>query len=113
MVGAMPHRNEATTNSAEANMKSRTCPNRSVRRPVRGIEMAVDTPNEVMIQVPCVGLMPMLPAMVGTDTLAIVVSSTCMKVDSETPRVAMISGAPCRGVMGSFSALMAVLYRVG
>ncbi len=87
-------------------MNKRTCPNRSVSRPVSGIEIAVETPNEVMIQVPCVELIPMLPAMVGTETLAIVVSSTCMKVDSETPIVAMMSAIPCRGTMGSFSFTM-------
>src|SRR5215469_5806525 len=49
--------------------------------------------------------MPRFPAMVGTQTLAMVVSSTCMKVASETPTAAMASAAPCSGARGRFARL--------
>ena len=42
--------------------------------------MALETANEVITQVPWLMLTPRLPAMVGNETLAMVVSSTCMKV---------------------------------
>ncbi len=45
------------------------------------------TANEVITQVLWSLLTPRLPAMVGNDTLAIVVSSTCMKVASDRPIV--------------------------
>jgi hypothetical protein len=61
-------------------------------QPVSGTEMPFATANEVITHVPWFGLTPRLPAIVGSDTLAIVVSSTCMKVPSAsanavTPRV--------------------------
>ncbi len=100
MLGASPHMIEATVNSIVASKNSRTWPRRSASRPVSGMEIAVATVKEVMTQVPCVALMPMVPAIVGTDTLAMVVSSTCMKVASDTPKVAIASCAPCSGASG-------------
>jgi hypothetical protein len=49
---------------------------------VSGTDMPLATANEVMTQVPWLELTPKLPAIVGIDTLAIVPSSTCMKVPS-------------------------------
>ncbi len=48
--------------------------------------MPFETANEVMIQVPWLVLTPRLPAMVGSETFAIVVSSTCMKVPSASAK---------------------------
>ena len=50
-------------------------------------EMAMLTAKEVMTQVLWFTLTPRLPAMVGNDTFAMVVSSTCMKVANERPTV--------------------------
>src|SRR5581483_12457016 len=44
--------------------------------------MPFDTAKEVMTHVPWSALTPRLPAMVGIETLAMVESSTCMKVPS-------------------------------
>ena len=49
--------------------------------------MALLTANEVITQVPCSELTPRLPEIVGSATLAMVVSSTCMKVASDRPMV--------------------------
>ena len=52
-------------------MNSRTWPKRCVSQPVSGTEIALATANEVMTQVPWVGLTPRSPAIAGIDTLAI------------------------------------------
>src|SRR5215471_329113 len=50
-----------------------------------------------MIQVPWLALMPRPPAMVGTDTLAMVMSSTAMKLALASRTAASHSLAPCSG----------------
>src|ERR1700744_1255988 len=82
-----PHRNEASTNSKVHQMNNLTSPKRRVRKPVRGNEMAMLTANDVITHVLWSELTPRLPAIVGSDTLAIVVSSTCMKIASDKPMV--------------------------
>jgi hypothetical protein len=57
-----------------------------------------------MTQVPCEVETPRLPAMVGTDTLAMVESSTCMKVPrasamAVTPSVTPVKGAAPAGAL--------------
>lgn len=86
---AMPQRNEASTNSSAAAMNRRTSPTRRASQPVSGRAMALLTANEVITQVPCSELTPRLPEMVGRATLAMVVSSTCMKVARDRPMVAI------------------------
>src|SRR5690606_35174599 len=49
--------------------------------------MALLTANEVITHVAWLALPPRLPEMVGRDTLAMVVSSTCMKLASASPKV--------------------------
>src|SRR5271170_6963346 len=49
-------------------------------QPVNGTETPFATANEVMTQVPWSELTPRSPLIVGMDTFAIEVSSTCMKV---------------------------------
>ncbi len=83
----MPHRNEAITNRMVAHRNSLTSPKRRLSQPVSGKAIALLTANEVITQVLCSELTPRLPAMVGSATLAIVVSSTCMKVASDRPMV--------------------------
>jgi hypothetical protein len=53
------------------------------------------TANEVMTQVACCELAPRLPEMAGSETLAMVVSSTCMNEASARPKVhsATLGGA--------------------
>ena len=70
---------------------------RFASQPVSGIEIALATPNEVITQVPWEFDAPRLPAIVGIATLAMVESSTCMKVASESAMVIMTSCAPSSG----------------
>ena len=65
--------------------------------PVSGTEIPFETANDVITQVPWFALTPRLPAIVGSDTFAIVVSSTCMNVprpsaNAVSPRVPGGSG---------------------
>ncbi|KGA51995.1 hypothetical protein DJ56_4278 [Yersinia pestis] len=62
-----------------------------------GIEIAFATPNEVITHVPCELDEPKSPAIVGMATLAMVESSTCMKVANESATVIQASGAPSSG----------------
>src|SRR5215472_14114608 len=104
-VGARAHIAEAMTKSTIAEVNSFTWPKRRVSQPVSGTEMPFATAKEVITQVPWSGETPRSPAMAGSDTLAIDVSSTFMNVarDSATvpsARVAPVSGggavgAPC------------------
>ena len=91
----MPHRNEAITNAIVDHMNSLRSPKRRASQPVSGKAIAVETAKEVMTQVAWLALPPRLPEMVGSETLAIVVSSTCMKLASASPMVvsARLGGA--------------------
>ncbi len=84
----IPHKNDAITNNSVAHKNSFTSPKRRLSQPVSGKAMALLTAKEVMTQVPCSELTPRLPEIVGKATLAIVVSSTCMNVASDSPMVA-------------------------
>src|SRR5690348_11569298 len=83
-----PQAIEHTENNKVAHRNGLTSPNRRVRNPVRGRVIALATVNEVITQVDWSWLAPRLPAIVGSDTFAIVMSSTCMKVPSDRPMVA-------------------------
>jgi len=83
----MPQRNEASTNRIVAHRNSFTSPKRRLSQPVSGSAIALLTAKEVITQVPCSELTPRLPEMVGNATLAMVVSSTCMKVANDSPMV--------------------------
>src|SRR5262249_13233212 len=74
-----PHNAENPPKRTMAVVKTRTAPKRAASQPVKGTMIASATEYEVMIQVPWLALMPRLPAMLGTETLAIVMSSTAMK----------------------------------
>ncbi len=87
MLCEIPQRNEVSANSSVLAVNSFTSPKRRVRKPVSGSEIAMLTANEVITQVLWLLLTPRLPAIVGSDTLAMVVSSTCMKVASDRPIV--------------------------
>src|SRR5690606_36324533 len=88
MLLASPHSSEAIENSSVAQTNRCRSPKRLARKPVSGSAIALLTANEVITQVAWLALAPRLPAMVGSDTLAIVVSSTCMNVASDRPIVA-------------------------
>ena len=94
---AMPHRKEASVNSASEVQKVRTTPKRRISQPVSGTEMPLATAKAVTIQVELSELTPRLPAMVGSDTLAMVVSSTIMKVPSASAKATRPSRAPDSG----------------
>src|SRR5690606_11946464 len=88
MLWEMPHSRDATTKARVAHWNRRTSPKRRLREPVSGSAIALLTANEVITQVAWLALAPRLPEMVGSETLAIVVSSTCMNEASARPRVA-------------------------
>ena len=87
MLLAMPHRNEAITNAIVDHTNSLRSPKRRASQPVSGNAIAVLTANEVITHVAWFALPPRLPEMVGNETLAMVVSSTCMKLASARPSV--------------------------
>src|SRR6516165_2686642 len=95
--GASAHIMEAMTKSTIAAVNSFTWPNRRVSQPVSGTEMPFATAKEVITQVPWSGETPRSPAMAGSDTLAIEVSSTFMNVASDSATVPSASVAPVRG----------------
>lgn len=87
MLWASPHSNEATVKASVDHTNNLVSPKRRLSQPVSGKAIAVLTANEVMTQVACCELAPRLPAMVGNDTLAMVVSSTCMNEAIARPTV--------------------------
>src|SRR5690606_20737358 len=84
-----------------AQVNSRTSPKRRVRKPVSGRAMALLTAKEVITQVAWLALAPRLPEMVGRDTLAMVVSSTCMNEASARPSVARATLGGAKGRAGA------------
>src|ERR1700742_2625191 len=62
--------------------------------------MPLATTNEVMIQVDWSVEAPRLPAMVGSETLAMVVSSTWVKVPKARAITVTHKAAPLRGAAG-------------
>src|ERR1700691_1074092 len=94
MFVEMPQRNDAAVNNATDVTKVRTTPNRRINHPVSGTDTPLATAKEVMIQVPWSDETPRLPAMVGIETFAMVVSSTCMNVASASARSVILRGIP-------------------
>src|SRR5882672_77913 len=70
--------------------------------------MPLATANEVITQVPWSGEAPRLPEMVGMATLAMVVSSTCMKVPSAS---AIDASAFVAGGSDDWLELISEIYR--
>src|SRR5580765_4021893 len=97
MLGASPHSHDAITNSSTLIVNRRTWPKRCVSQPVSGTEIAFATANEVMTQVPWDGLTPRSPEIAGIETFAIEVSSTFMKVASDSATVPSTSWLPVSG----------------
>src|SRR4051812_5884454 len=97
MFGARPHSQEAMTNSSTLPTNSLTCPKRCDSQPVSGTEMALATAKLVMTQVPWLGLTPRSPAIAGSDTLAMDVSSTFMNVAADSAIVPQMRADPSSG----------------
>src|SRR3546814_7701796 len=57
-------------------------PKRRVRNPVSGSAIALLTANEVITHTAWLALAPRLPEIVSNETLAMVMSSTCMNIAS-------------------------------
>lgn len=87
----MPHSHDASANNPVAHRNNRTSPIRLANQPVMGIEIAFATPKEVITHVPCELDEPKSPAIVGIATLAMVESSTCMKVANDSATVIQAS----------------------
>src|SRR3984885_3330371 len=94
MLVERPQRNDMTVNNATDVTKVCTTPNRRINHPVNGTDTPLATAKEVMIQVPWSDETPRLPAMVGIETFAMVVSSTCMNVASASARSVTPRGIP-------------------
>ena len=97
MLGARPQSQEAITNSTTLVQNSRTWPKRCDSQPVSGTAIALATAKLVMTQVPWLELTPRSPAMAGSDTLAIDVSSTFMKVAADRATVPHMRAEPSSG----------------
>src|SRR5512133_1294808 len=97
MLGARPQSQEVSTNKITLVTNRRTWPKRCDNQPVRGTAMALATPKLVMTQVPWFGLTPRSPAIAGSDTLAIEVSSTFMKVAADSASVPQRRAEPVSG----------------
>jgi hypothetical protein len=82
-------------NSATEAVKVVTTPKRRISQPVSGTVTPLATAKAVITQV-AVLLSPRLPAMVLSATLAMVESSTCMKVPSASAS-ATVSSPPSSG----------------
>ncbi len=111
MLGARPHSQELTTNSSTLAMNRRTWPKRCVSQPVSGTAMALATAKLVMTQVPCVELTPRSPEIAGSETLAIDVSSTFMKVAAESAIVPHSRAEPSSGGRGAGGAEAVAIVR--
>src|SRR5579859_4495854 len=93
-LGARPQASDSSENSRVAPMNRRTSPTRRAIQPESGSAMARLTVNEVITQVPWLGLMARSPAMVGIATLAMDVSRMFMSTASDTPTVNSASRKP-------------------
>ncbi len=91
---ASPHNKEARVKSTTETTKVRTTPKRCMSHPVKGTDTPFATAKEVITQVPWSVLTPKLPAMVGMDTFAMDVSSTCMKVPNARANAVMALRPP-------------------
>ena len=96
-VCASPHSSENRPKPSSAMRNTRTAPKREASQPVSGTQIASATEYEVITQVPCDGATARLPEMWGTETLAIVMSSTTTKFDRASANAAMNIGAPVSG----------------
>src|SRR5580698_5911250 len=93
---ARPQSREATVNNATDMTKVRTTPNRCINQPVSGTDTPLATANDVITQVPWSELTPRLPAIVGIDTFAMDVSSTCIKVPNAKANAVKVLAVPDR-----------------
>src|ERR1700733_10260481 len=98
-LGARPHRNELMVKMITHPINSRLRPNSIESQPVSGSTMAFEMRYEVRTQVLSSTVAERLPAMCGSETLAMLVSSTSMNVASIT--VAAISQGLTLGVQGT------------
>ena len=101
-LGAAPHNRELKVNSRMHAMKNRLRPMRPAIHPLMGSTMALDTRYEVSTQVLSSLLAPRFPAMCGSATLAMLVSSTSMNAASATTTA--ISQGLNFGIQISFAA---------
>src|SRR5579863_191972 len=83
-LGAAPHSSELTVNITMHSTKNRLRPNKPASHPLMGRTMAFDTRYEVSTHVLSSLLAPRSPAMCGSATLAMLVSSTSMNAASAT-----------------------------
>ncbi len=91
---ASPHSTEAMVKAVIAARNRRTWPKRRDSQPVSGMQIALAMAKEVMIHSPSSELMPRLPAMVGTETLAMVMSTTAMNEARPSDSVASVRVPP-------------------
>jgi hypothetical protein len=89
-------------------MNSRTWPNRRDNQPVNAMQIALAIAKEVIIHSPSSGLTPRLPEMVGTETFAMVMSTTDMNEAKAMLTAANARVVPKSGVTGSLAEGLAI-----
>jgi hypothetical protein len=97
MFQATPHRKDARVNISTEATKVRTGPNRVISQPEIGTDTPLAMAKKVITQVPWSGLTPRSPEMVGIATLAMEVSSTCMKVPAAMATAVTARATPLSG----------------
>src|SRR5215469_1427169 len=83
-LGAIPHSSDVAVKDAKQIMKKRLRPRAPANHPLIGRTTAFETRYDVSTQVLWSLLAPRLPAIYGSATLAMLVSSTSMKAAIET-----------------------------
>ena len=91
-----PHNQEAKTNKKIENKNNLTSPKYLASHPDKGIEMALDTANDVITHVAWLVDVPRFPAIVESATLAIVKSKICKKATVANATISPINFAPDR-----------------
>src|SRR5262249_4108111 len=92
--GDKPHSAEFTPKQNIAVTKTRNAPKRPANQPVSGTVIASATAYEVITQSPWLLDTPRLPEMFGTDTFAIVMSSTARKLATASNPAALHKTPP-------------------
>src|SRR5437016_6857185 len=110
-LGAMPQSSELMVNSRRQSRKNRFRPKTPASHPLMGRIMAFETRYDVSTQVLSSLLAPRLPAMCGSATLAMLVSSTSMNAAIATTMAisqGLNVGFQGASTMGAVSATSAI-----
>ena len=82
-------------------INSLTAPKRPANHPVSGTQIASATAYEVITHVPCELETAKLPVICGTETLAMVISNTTIKLANANTKAARMRRPPLRSPNGT------------